>query len=192
MNCRIIVVALSLFVTAETSAQEQVHFDADAGLIEVSDVEHVLDDPPYEDHAGGHDDSLHAWIRNRPDTHAPAALMGDHVHKKGGWMVEYKFMTMFMDDNLEGHTKISDTDVFSVTPPGTFIVTPTRMWMEMHMFHFMYGLTDNVTMYIMPQVHSMTMDHLRANSTTFRTHNEGFGDLRFGALWKIYEGCNDE
>ena len=193
---RVIAIALVFSVGVPSFGQEISELDT-SGLIEISDVEHVFDDPQH-DHGGdvggaehAHD-SLHDWLGNRPDTHAPAALMGDHVHAQGEWMFEYKFMTMFMDDNLEGHTKISDTDVFSVTPPGTFLVTPTQMWMDMHMLHFMYGYTDNITLYIMPQFYSMTMDHLRANTTTFRTHNEGFADLRFGALWKIYEGCNDE
>lgn len=37
-----------------------------------------------------------------------------------------------------------------------------------------------------------SMDHLTGMGTTFNTHITGFGDLPFGALWRVYEGCTDE
>lgn len=68
------------------------------------------------------------------------------------------------------------------------------------MIHIMYGWKENVTLYIMPTFTSLTMDHLRGPNapnppgafSTFTTHNSGFDDLSMGALWRIYEGCDDE
>jgi hypothetical protein len=66
------------------------------------------------------------------------------------------------------------------------------MTMEMHMVHIMRGITNDVTAYVMPMWMVNTMDHLRRNTTTFRVSNSGFGDLHFGALWRVYDGCSDE
>ena len=142
----------------------------------------------------------HSIKDHRVDSHAPAFLMGDHVHERGEWMVEYKYMTMSMDGNRAGTTPLTDQqalDFIGTVPPGVpgvsaYMATPTSMSMEMHMIHIMRGITDNVTAYIMPTYNVNTMDHLRRNNTTFRTVNEGFGDLHFGALWRVYDGCTDE
>ena len=34
----------------------------------------------------------------RADGHAPIGVMGDHLHKRGEWMLSYRFMRM----NMEG------------------------------------------------------------------------------------------
>jgi hypothetical protein len=130
------------------------------------------------------------------DKHAPAGLMGEHIHKPGEWMFEYKYMSMYMDGNQAGTRSISDAQTFGFD--GTNMgATPTNMTMEMHMIHIMYGWKENVTLYIMPMLTSLTMDHLRGPNAAvpfskFTTHNSGFADLRMGALWRIYEGCNDD
>ena len=130
------------------------------------------------------DDGDHHHSAARPDTHAPAGLMGDHVHSAGEVMAEYKFMTMSMDDNRVGNDEVSD--IAALTASGvSFMVAPTRMFMDMHMLHVMYAPSDRVTLYMMPMWTSVTMDHRRMNGTTFRTHNEGFDDMAGGALWLL-------
>ena len=143
-----------------------------------------------------HDDVKHG----RVDTHAPAFLMGDHVHEPGEWMVEYKYSNMYMDGNRAGTTRLTDQqalDFIGTVPPGVpgvsaYGATPTSMTMEMHMVHIMRGVTDDITAYIMPMWMVNTMDHRRRNGTTFRTSNSGFSDLHFGALWRVYNGNTDE
>ena len=128
--------------------------------------------------------------RSLADKHAPASLMADHVHERGEWMFEYKYMNMYMEDNRTGSRTISDAEAISLgNALGTnFGATPTQMTMEMHMIHIMYGVTDRVTAYTMIMLPALTMDHLRGPAnpagagTTFTTHNSGFGDLTFGAL----------
>ena len=46
------------------------------------------------------------------DKHAPAGLMGDHVHDRGEWMFEYKYMNMYMEDNRIGTSTVSDAAAF--------------------------------------------------------------------------------
>mgnify|MGYP001192494697 CR=1 FL=1 len=137
------------------------------------------------------DEAEHHHAAPRPDTHAPAGLMGDHAHKAGEVMAEYKFMTMSMDDNRVGTNTVSDTA--ALTASGTmFMVTGTQMTMDMHMLHLMYAPSDEITLYLMPMWTSVTMAHRRMNGTTFRTHNEGFDDMAAGALWLLERGEDSE
>ncbi|MBP60857.1 MAG: hypothetical protein CMJ62_04945 [Planctomycetaceae bacterium] len=149
---------------------------------------------------GGESAGGHGGIKGgRVDTHAPAFLVGEHVHKAGGWMFEYKYSNMFMQGNRAGTRNLTPQQSldFIGTPPGVpaqdfYVATPLRMTMEMHMLHFMRGVTDDVTAYIMPMWMVNTMDHLRRDGTDFTTSNGGFSDLHFGALWRVYNGSSDE
>ena len=154
--------------------------------------------------------STHAdsWDRKKlADKHAPAGIMGDHLHEKGEWMVEYRYMSMYMDGNRIGKNDISDLDAIGAAgPPAGIVVdgirtnagaTPTEMTMEMHMAHIMYGATDNVTLYTMLMLPSLTMDHLRGDAnpprgSEFTTHNSGFGDTAFGALLRLHSTCDQD
>ena len=164
----------------------------DAELVSYDDGANVDCDACSGGH-GGHD-----LKHNRVDTHAPAHMFGDHAHKKGQWMVEYKYMNMTMGGNRSGTSSLTDLEALnflgSTGTPGTDIygATPTAMTMEMHMVHIMYGVTDCVTAYVVPMWQVNTMDHLRRNNTTFRVTNSGFSDLVFGALWKAWENDCEE
>ena len=77
--------------------------------------------------------------------------MGDHTHNKGEFMFTYRYMRMFMNKNRNGTDNVSDNNVLK-----DFAVTPTKMTTEMHMFSFMYGLTDTATLMVMlPYVHEI-------------------------------------
>ena len=47
-----------------------------------------------------HDEKL--MPSGRPDGHAPIGVMGDHMHKKGEYMMSYRYMTMNMGGLLDG------------------------------------------------------------------------------------------
>ncbi len=170
---------------------------SDEGLESHADDHFHESDHDFADHGDSH---AHSIKHGRVDTHAPAFLMGDHVHEVGEWMVEYKYAAMFMDGNRAGTTRLTDQqalDFIGTVPPGTpgvsaYGATPINMTMQMHMLHIMRGMTENVTAYIMPMWMDNTMDHRRRNRTFFTTTNSGFGDLNFGALWRLYDGCSDE
>ncbi|MCA9247803.1 MAG: hypothetical protein KDA42_11825 [Planctomycetales bacterium] len=145
--------------------------------------------------------------RKLADKHAPANLMGDHVHHQGQWMFEYKYMNMYMDGNKLGTRKLGDRESINVGIAQfstNRAATPTRMTMEMHMLHIMYGWNDNVTLYAMPMLSSLTMDHIRGPNnpavvgnlaplySSFTTHDDGFDDLGFGALLRLHsDECRD-
>tara|TARA_R110002111_G_scaffold39168_1_gene74092 strand:- start:103 stop:840 length:738 start_codon:yes stop_codon:yes gene_type:complete len=64
--------------------------------------------------------------------------------------------------------------------------------------HVMYGATEDVTIYTMLMLPSITMDHLRGDSnpagrdTPFTTHNSGFGDTTLGALIRLYSDSDQD
>ena len=141
-------------------------------------------------------------LHKRADKHSPTALMGDHIHKRGKWMVEYKYMNMSMDGNRVGSRRVSDSEAVAygatsdpVTNRGA---SPTAMKHEMHMLHLMGGVTSDITMYTMIMMPSLTMDHIRGPmnpagpGTPFTTHNSGFGDLTIGALFSLYRDDDDD
>ena len=141
--------------------------------------------------------------RSKADKHAPAGLMGDHVHDQGEWMFEYKYMNMYMEDNRAGSQTFGDLATTPFTTDGVTTnlgASPTQMTMEMHMMHIMYGVTDDVTAYTMIMLPSVTMDHVRGPmnmngggpGSSFTTHNSGFGDLSIGALVKLYDDEDDD
>ena len=144
--------------------------------------------------------AAHDGRKKLADKHAPAGLMAEHIHKRGKWMAEYKYMNMYMEDNRAGTETLSDTGAISFGATSNPITnrgaTPTDMTMEMHMVHVMYGATDDITLYTMLMFPSLTMDHLRGPANpatgTFTTHNSGFGDTAFGALFRLYsDDCRD-
>ncbi|MCM2370163.1 transporter [Rhodopirellula sp. ICT_H3.1] len=128
--------------------------------------------------------------------------MGDHIHAPGDWMVEYKYMNMYMEDNRIGSQTVSDAAAITYgatsDPVTNRMATPTQMTHEMHMLHIMRGMTENITIYTMIMLPSVTMDHLRgpaagpAAGTEFTTHNSGFGDTTLGALMRLYTDENDD
>ena len=136
---------------------------------------------------------------SRPDSHAPIGVMGDHTHKKGEFMISYRFMSMPMEDNLIGTDEISSdqivTEVSNVFGmPPTLRVVPERMTMNMHMVGAMYAVSDKLTLMGMTMFLSSEMDHTTyqgmAGTTVlgeFTTETSGIGDTRITALYKISE-----
>ena len=116
-----------------------------------------------------------------PDSHGPIGMMGDHTHNQGEFMFTYKYMRMFMDGNRDGTNNLSKADVLR-----DFFVTPTEMTTQMHMFGFMYGLNQTVTLTAMIPYVLKSMDHETRTGVKFTTKSSGFGDIRLGSLVRLY------
>jgi len=117
----------------------------------------------------------------RPDSHGPIGAMGEHTHNEGEFMFTYKYMRMFMEGNRDGTNNLSKSDVLR-----DFVITPTEMTTQMHMFGFMYGLNETVTLTAMIPYVLKSMDHVHRNGTKFTTKSSGFGDIRLGSLVRLY------
>ena len=131
-------------------------------------------------------------------SHAPIGVMGEHMHKKGEYMLSYRFSHMQMKGNRIGNNRVG-TDfigagMFGVPSVlgGQSRVVPTKMSMQMHMFGAMYAPTDWLTLMAMGTYVEKSMDHTTFNmmgggTSRFNTKSEGIGDTKVGAMFKLFE-----
>jgi nitrous oxide reductase accessory protein NosL len=70
-----------------------------------------------------------------------------HTHPAGMWMFNYKLMRMSMDGLRDGTTDVPISSVGNNRglPYDNYMMIPTSMTMDMHMFMVMYGLNDRLT-----------------------------------------------
>lgn len=130
-----------------------------------------------------------AWaehVHQRPDTHAPIGVMGDHVMDKGEIMLSYRYMKMEMDGNRTGTDSVS-------TPLPDFMVSPLSMDMDMdmHMLGVMYAPTEKLTISLMVPVLGISMDHrVNMNNVEFTTESDGIGDITFAGVYQLTKSDN--
>lgn len=121
------------------------------------------------------------WTSGRPDGHAPIHVMGDHYHKKGEWMFSYRLMSMGMEGARSGTKNLSLNTIHQ-----NYMVAPQKMQMNMHMLGMMYAFSDGLTMMLMGNYSTLSMDLVSQMKADFSTLSKGFGDLSLSALIKIY------
>ncbi|MDO4223908.1 MAG: hypothetical protein Q4D05_07775 [Acinetobacter sp.] len=134
----------------------------------------------------------------RADGHAPAGVMFDHMHKKGGLMIGYNAQRLVQNGAYQqGENELKTTDALSA-----YTMLTDQHEMYMHMLHVMYAPTDNITLMLMPMYMSMDMDmvanahaastshdHGHASHTGAHSHGvKGWGDTVFGASYRLFEG----
>ena len=107
-----------------------------------------------------------------------------HTHELGEWMIGYQFRSMWMEGNRDGTNQVSNEEVLEKFP-----ISPTDMTMRMHMFEFMYGLSESTTLMVMPTYKSLSMNHLMRSGTRFVTETEGLGDAKLKVLYSIHSSA---
>ena len=122
------------------------------------------------------------WSGARPDGHAPIGVMGDHTHNAGEFMLSYRYMYMDMQGMRNGTNNLSNQQVLE-----DYMVTPLKMDMQMHMFGLMYAPTDYITLMGMVPYIKKSMSHLTRMGARFKTESEGFGDIKFTGLIKVFD-----
>ena len=158
----------------------------------------LLAAPAYASGSGHH----HHHASSAKD-HAPIGVMGDHMHKKGEFMLSYRFMRMDMNDTRIGTDRIGPLAVATTEPnpffgapmqPPTLRVVPLDMTMDMHMLGAMYAPTDWLTLMVMGSVVDKEMDHRTfmgpaggAVLGEFRTRAFGIGDTTVAGLVRIFD-----
>ncbi len=112
--------------------------------------------------------------------YSPVGVMGSHTHTQGSAMFSYRYMRMQMNGLRDGTDDLTDAEVLQ-----NFMVTPTRMTMQMHMFGGMYALTDNLTIMAMLPLVKKDMDHVTRMGVRFTTRSEGLGDIKLSGLYTL-------
>ena len=121
------------------------------------------------------------WSSSRPDGHAPISVMGDHLHKKGEFMLSYRFMQMKMEGNLSSSESISNVDIYQ-----NYMVAPQAMHMKMHMLGFMFAPSNKLTLLLMVNYLNNDMDLITKMGVDFTTKSSGLSDLKLGGLLKLW------
>jgi hypothetical protein len=146
------------------------------------------------------------------DTHAPAGVMFDHMHKAGEIMVGFRYAGSFAGgDMLHGEKSANDQQIIdSGCSPHVCAMKPSDMTMHMYMLDIMYAPTDWLTLMVMPMYmsHDMTMvplkgvipaghdDHgtgmdMGGHGTHAGAHShgtQGWGDTIFGPEIRLAHG----
>jgi len=125
------------------------------------------------------------WSSGRPDGHAPIGVMVDHGHEQGEIMLSYRYMYMDMVGNRDGTDRLSIAEIFDAAGPYRFMIAPTQMSMQMHMFGAMYAPIDRVTLVATLPVLDLSMDHVTRTGVAFTTRSANVGDLRLGGLIQL-------
>lgn len=128
-----------------------------------------------------HESNNNKWSGKRPDGHAPISVMGDHVHKKGGLMFSYRFMTMDMRHLRQGTEDATNADAHA-----DYMVAPQDMVMNMHMLGAMYSVSDKLTLMAMANYLENDMSLQMRNGNTFATNSSGLGDVSINALYSLF------
>lgn len=120
-----------------------------------------------------------------------------HTHPAGMWMVTYKLMHMNMSGLRSGTSDVGPDSVgYNRGKPYNYMMIPTDMTMDMHMFMLMYGITDRLTVMAMAnyQVNSMgmLMDMGPGKMITREDpmSTRGLGDTELRGIYKINKYLN--
>jgi len=130
---------------------------------------------------------------------APSGIMNDHLHARGKWMISYYYMHMNMQNNITGSQAVTDGEVFN-----SYLMSPSKMTMDMHMLMIMYGLSNKMTLMLMPQYNVsnmnmnmygnnaiMNMPGMAPNATMPNSQTiSGLGDTKAYALFRIWKSSH--
>jgi len=127
----------------------------------------------------------------RADSHAPAGVMADHMHKAGEVMVGYRYEYAFQSGLRKGEEDISASDMMH----SGYRMLADDMSMKMQMLDIMYAPTDNLTLMLMPMYMEMDMtmapnghDMMGMQHHNKHAHGvEGWGDTQLGALVSLFD-----
>jgi hypothetical protein len=118
----------------------------------------------------------------------------DHGHGKGMWMFEYEFMGMHMEGLLNGTDSVDSRDISGALPgpikdpSKDYMMSPTEMRMDMHMFMLMYGLTNKISIMGMFSYLDNEMDmvmHMPTMDMFGDMDTNGLGDTVLEGLYSI-------
>ena len=99
-------------------------------------------------------------------------ILESHIHKKGEWMIGYRYMFMDMGGNRDGTSEQSLASVLAAFP-----VAPTAMQMQMHMASLMYAPSDDLTLMVMFPYKRLSHGSRDPHGCEF--HNPLAGDWRY-------------
>jgi hypothetical protein len=146
----------------------------------------------------------------RPDEHAPAGVMFDHMHDAGEFMVGYRYAREEAGPGTRrGSHNATDAEIATGCGNSACSMAVADMRMDMHMLDLMWAPTDRFTLMVMPMWMSHEMDMRALDLPPSESEDEegehdghgghagphshgteGWGDTVFGALVRVAETPN--
>lgn len=105
-----------------------------------------------------------------PESHAPAGVMSEHMHKTGDIMTGYRYARRHYQGLYYGENEVGLDDLAA----AGFGMAATDMTMEMLMLDVMYAPTDWLTLMVMPMYMRMEMEMLPTGASS---EGHGMGDM---------------
>ena len=130
--------------------------------------------------------SFNSHAADRPDAHAPIGVKRDHVHKKGEYMLSYRFNFM----KMKGLRKENDR----ITPSAAlkeYKMAPLHMNMRMHAAGAMYGISDNFTISAMSSIIEKEMRSVNRMNQVSDKRASGFGDSMVNLAYAFLNNKNN-
>jgi hypothetical protein len=115
------------------------------------------------------------------DDHAPIGVMRDHIHKKGEYMISYRYEFMSMEGARSKNDQVSSAEVLN-----KYMVTPSKMDMKMHMFGIMRGVTNKLTLMAMGSFIKKDMRLSNRANQIIHRETSGFGDVKINTMYEFF------
>lgn len=125
--------------------------------------------------------NMKSWDFSRPDAHAPSGVLADHVHSRGGIMLGYRYYLS------KGEGNYNDNKIFSREEITRFYDRHvTGIIFNMHSVEFMYGLSNNVTLFANLTFHDKEYSFIDKQNQFYNISSRGIGDIDLQFLYKIF------
>ena len=145
-----------------------------------------------------HHHGMESHSNHTAKMHGPIGLMGDHLLRKGKFMVSIRYMKMSMDQNYIDSQEVSDEEILQLPNPNgmpiNLSVVPQKMDMDMIMLGTMYAPTDHITLMSMAAFNSKSMSlrtyqpMMKRNAIgDFTTKSSDLSMVNLSALLKIFD-----
>ena len=99
-------------------------------------------------------------------------------------MVSYRYMTMDMEGLLKGSNEVSADSQLGMMP-SQFMMVPTEMTMDMHMFGAMHAISDQWTLMCMLNYLDNEMTMINRMDETSKMETSGISDLKLAGLYDL-------
>ena len=98
-------------------------------------------------------------------------------------MVSYRYMTMDMKGLLDGSDDVTAASQLGMSPK--FMMVPTEMTMDMHMFGAMHAISDQWTLMCMLNYLDNEMTMINRMDVTSKMETSGISDLKLAGLYDL-------
>jgi len=123
---------------------------------------------------------MNTWDSSRPDSHAPSSILADHTHMRGGIMIGYKF-SLSDNNKIYNRNRVVSSNMLFSKYDNVF----ESSYFLSHTLEFMYGLTDNLTIFSKLDYIDKQITYSDINLDKANIYSSGFGDVNLQFLYSI-------